>query len=1263
MEREREAPDSCNLMKTQPILPLVAALLPFAALPLATAGVLPPYTADADTVYLYHFDEAAPATSAANAGSAGFAAIAFDGDPTMNHATNPQPVVPNVLGATGHPGFGKSANLSAVDIGLGVDANSSGGFQLGLNSGPSPDAILHSSLAGADGSFTMEAMVNLPAITGSGVTREIFCTDNPLGNTLRGFQFRINPTGQLEFNFIGTNTSTSLVNIPTTGPHGFVPNQWFHVALAYDGPTHTSHFYWTRVAASSTEANLLGSSTNETTSGSILGALVIGNDARGTANEGLRGYIDEVRISKVVRNADEFLFFNTDTDGDGLDDAWEILYFGSITAQDGTGDPDGDGFDNAAEFAAGTNPTLAASNPDDTDADGLLDAWEITHFGNLTSQDGSDDSDGDFATNLQEQLAGTNPTDTTSFPDIDTDGMSDGWEMFYNLNVGVNDAQLDPDGDGFSNLEEWIARSDPRDAKWTPQKSKLAHRWSFNGNLTDSVGGSDAVIIDPDSNEAVGGGAILSSTDILLEGGQQATSKYVSLGSNLLQGKKTPVTIEFWATHESVRNWSRIFSFGSSTNEYLMMAWTQALSLQTDRVAWRDVSDTIYDNALRPHQLGVQEHIVMTIEPGFGVDGKTLVRLYSGQAGTQLLSRGEFSTANSLALLNDTIMWLGRSQFATDQTANARYNEFRIWNGALTFDELDGYHLAGPNVIDLKDSDGDGMADAWEMLYFGNLTHNGSSDSDGDFYSDLDEYFAGTNPTDQLSSPDSDSDGLADGWEVHFFRTAPTEDLFDIIGKYSGGDDPDGDGLTNAQEFAAKSDPTNPLSTPLDTDADGLVDSWERFHFGNLAQTATGDPDSDGSTNLQEQNAGSDPMLAASTPADMDGNGIPDTEEPFQPYVADSKTLHLWHLDEAMTPVMDAGSDPLTLNSLENGALLWTPSRPGFGTAFNAATGFGTPAAGVLAAHKLVDGVEDDTTMTYAGPDGAFTFEAIVKVGFDPAAPSAPNAEMQIVSGDNDPAGTRVWQFRLVPRNGVPELEFININGSVDVQTIAMPVPVGAAPDAIVKGGWFHVAVTYNGTEDTADNLKMYWTALDPSRTQANEIGSASMKRDLIVSTPDFTIGNEGRAISGASAAFEGLVDEVRISSVARSATGFYFTGGGSDSDADGMDDAWEIIYFGNLNETASGDFDHDGTSNLTEFRLGLVPNDGSSRFAATHAGSGQLTWPSAVGVTFTVERSTALATGGWTAIGTVEGTAGTATFTDPNPPAGKAFYRIVLMP
>ena len=52
--------------------------------------------------------------------------------------------------------------------------------------------------------FTIEAMVNTSTnLSATGVQQEIMCTDD--ANGTRGFQFRINAGGQLEFNYIGGN--------------------------------------------------------------------------------------------------------------------------------------------------------------------------------------------------------------------------------------------------------------------------------------------------------------------------------------------------------------------------------------------------------------------------------------------------------------------------------------------------------------------------------------------------------------------------------------------------------------------------------------------------------------------------------------------------------------------------------------------------------------------------------------------------------------------------------------------------------------------------------------------------------------------------------------------------------------------------------------------------------------------------------------------------------------------------------------------------
>ena len=96
------------------------------------------------------------------------------------------------------------------------------------------------------------------------------------------------------------------------------------------------------------------------------------------------------------------------------------------------------------------------------------------------------------------------------------------------------------------------------------------------------------------------------------------------------------------------------------------------------------------------------------------------------------------------------------------------------------------------------DTDGDGLPDAWERRWFGNLDQNASGDHDLDGISNLQEYQQGTVP--RLDPTDSDGDGLPDAWEIHWFGAKSL---------HSGTDDPDGDGMDNAYEFAHGTDPND----------------------------------------------------------------------------------------------------------------------------------------------------------------------------------------------------------------------------------------------------------------------------------------------------------------------------------------------------------------------------------------------------------------------------------------------------------------------
>jgi hypothetical protein len=116
------------------------------------------------------------------------------------------------------------------------------------------------------------------------------------------------------------------------------------------------------------------------------------------------------------------------------------------------------------------------------------------------------------------------------------------------------------------------------------------------------------------------------------------------------------------------------------------------------------------------------------------------------------------------------------------------------------------------------------------------------------------------------------------------------------------------------------------------------------------------------------------------------------------------------------------------------------------------------------------------------------------------------------------------------------------------------------------------------------------------------------------------------------------------------------------DSDEDGLPDSWEQSNFGSLTSAPGDDPDGDGTNNLTEFRLGLKPTDGSSAFTATGArlpGGFTVSWPSVPDAVFEIQRSTSVS-GPWTLLNKV---VGTGTYTDPAPPPGRAFYRVALVP
>jgi Tol biopolymer transport system component len=122
------------------------------------------------------------------------------------------------------------------------------------------------------------------------------------------------------------------------------------------------------------------------------------------------------------------------------------------------------------------------------------------------------------------------------------------------------------------------------------------------------------------------------------------------------------------------------------------------------------------------------------------------------------------------------------------------------------------------------------------------------------------------------------------------------------------------------------------------------------------------------------------------------------------------------------------------------------------------------------------------------------------------------------------------------------------------------------------------------------------------------------------------------------------------------------------DSDGDGMDDDWEIRWFGDLTRDGTGDYDGDGVTDLDEFRTGTDPIDEDSvvrvsLIEAIPSGAVRLIWPSVPGHTYVMQAKADLGSIDWENLpGSVTAT-GTITSVDLNPESvcGHRYYRVLV--
>lgn len=473
-------------------------------------------------------------------------------------------------------------------------------------------------------------------------------------------------------------------------------------------------------------------------------------------------------------------------------------------------------------------------------------------------------------------------------------------------------------------------------------------------------------------------------------------------------------------------------------------------------------------------------------------------------------------------------------------------DELSLWNEALDADRIALLAEGPASLEDAPDADGDGIPDFFEERFAfldPNNAADGEADQDGDGVSNAAEFAARTN----LESDDTDEDGLSDGVE------------------------------TNTGVFVSASDRgTDPRRA--DTDGDGLADGVESNSgtFVDASDPGTNlllaDTDEDTFSDFVEVTLGSHPLDPASQP---DGIVFADSGESWdlgtswtdgQPPVAGKSYLVV----SSVAPVIESpasanpvfGGDRLNLIGPETQLILnhsGTASIPELGI------DGGTLAKERRGAGGL--GVAGDT-LTFTHPS---TIDLRQPGVFSIGATLAGTSSIMVKTSGNEALAS----------NSTLELRASNsgFSGDWHLENVTLK---GTGVDALGSGN----VTLLNAIFDLDYNLNNVDGSLDISGEDSR------IFLDQTLAFGQLTINGGALEVPAGVYDFEGLgtVFEGGLQPIFVNSGGLLVVGG--DSDSDGLPDFWEEERFGNLEESGDGDGDGDGLSNTREFLFGTNPGE-----------------------------------------------------------------------
>ncbi len=589
-----------------------------------------------------------------------------------------------------------------------------------------------------------------------------------------------------------------------------------------------------------------------------------------------------------------------DTDGDGLPDGFEIDNgLEPVATDDGRLDPDGDGLKNFVEFALGTE----ANNPD-TDGDGLLDGEEFDLYG---SDPLVVDTDGAGATDGQEvRIDGTDPTD----PADDVRRVAPRYDL--------------RDGDNFL----WDVYGEGRIGNGQGD--------AYDNGLYLQVGGNNFPsqnqmrLLDGDRALRIGPVQVAQLTverDIYVPDDARF-ARYMEI---LRNDTDAPIST-------NVRIYGQFGSDGA-TNLIGESSGDGVFGPEDDWFSTDDNSDGGGDPSMAHILSGFRARIEPTNAQQFSSDdweydfdvtvepGETVIIMHFA---TQNPNRAA-ALENAQAIVDLPAVALAR--MSPDEQA-AVLNFFAYVDGDKDGlpDDVEAELGTDPANVD---TDGDGLDDLFEVENGLNPLVGGEQDLDidGDGLTNAEENALGTDP----ANPDTDGDGLLDGAEANDIGSDPAladtdgdglDDGFEVNDSLTDPTlaDTDGDGLDDFAELNEL--PTDPLVA--DTDEDGMLDGFELdFGFDPLDPTDGAlDNDNDGLINAGESAAGSNPF-----DADSDNDQLLDGEEVdagLDPTVTDTDgggrsdyDELLWDLTDGLDPADDLPTTGFNVNLNDGGGFRW----------------------------------------------------------------------------------------------------------------------------------------------------------------------------------------------------------------------------------------------------------------------------------------------------------------------------------------------------